>query len=109
VGDDDDVIYITTGGQVVRTPASDISRIGRGTQGVRLITLQSGDAVASAARATPDETGPEGETAEGLASPVAGSEDGAPAGDDSDADADADAGSDADGAGPAGGDPDELP
>jgi DNA gyrase subunit A len=98
VGDDDDVIYITTGGQVVRTPASDISRIGRGTQGVRLITLQSGDAVASAARATPDESGPEGEAAEGIVTPAAGSADGAPAGD----------GADADGGGPAGGDPDDV-
>jgi DNA gyrase subunit A len=58
VGDDDDVIYITTGGQVVRTPASDISKIGRGTQGVRLITLQEGDAVASAARVTSEDDGP---------------------------------------------------
>jgi DNA gyrase subunit A len=53
VGDDEDVIYITAGGQVVRTPASDISKIGRGTQGVRLITLQEGDAVASAAPLAP--------------------------------------------------------
>jgi DNA gyrase subunit A len=55
VGDDEDVIYITAGGQVVRTPASDISKIGRGTQGVRLITLQEGDAVASAAPLAPHE------------------------------------------------------
>ncbi|MHC5211020.1 MAG: DNA gyrase subunit A [Planctomycetota bacterium] len=61
VRDDDDVIYITTGGQVVRTPANDISKIGRGTQGVRLITLQEGDAVASAARVTPGPAGPEAE------------------------------------------------
>ena len=59
VGDDEDVIYITAGGQVVRTPASDISKIGRGTQGVRLITLQEGDAVASAAPLARDESGDE--------------------------------------------------
>ncbi len=55
VGDDHDIMYITTGGQVVRTPASDISRIGRGTQGVRLITLGEDDAVASAACVDKDE------------------------------------------------------
>jgi len=55
IGDADDVIYITTGGQVVRTPASDISKIGRATQGVRLITLGEGDAVASAASVAPEE------------------------------------------------------
>jgi len=55
VGNDDDIMYITTGGQVVRTPASDISRIGRATQGVRLISLGENDAVASAACVARDE------------------------------------------------------
>ena len=51
VGDGDDLMYISTGGRVVRTPASDISMIGRGTQGVRLVSLHKGDSVASVASA----------------------------------------------------------
>jgi len=53
VGAEDDVIYISTGGQVVRTPVSDISLIGRATQGVRLVTLRGDDKVASVARIRP--------------------------------------------------------
>jgi DNA gyrase subunit A len=57
VGDGDDLMYISTGGRVVRTPASDISMIGRGTQGVRLVSLRKGDSVASVATVIKDENG----------------------------------------------------
>jgi DNA gyrase subunit A len=43
VRDGDEVLLITLQGQVVRTAASDISLIGRNTQGVRLIGLREGD------------------------------------------------------------------
>jgi DNA gyrase subunit A len=43
VREGDDVLLITQQGQIVRTPASDISLIGRNTQGVRLISLREGD------------------------------------------------------------------
>ncbi len=62
VAPEDDVIYITTGGQVVRSPAGDISEIGRATQGVRLMTLKKDDRVASVARVLPDD----GDDEEGL-------------------------------------------
>ena len=39
VSEDDDVILITNGGTLVRTPVNEISCIGRNTQGVRLINL----------------------------------------------------------------------
>jgi DNA gyrase subunit A len=55
--DADDVLYISANGNVVRTPAAEISRIGRGTQGVRLVTLAEGDAVASATRVDKEEGG----------------------------------------------------
>jgi DNA gyrase subunit A len=55
VAPEDDVIYITTGGQVVRTPVAGISEIGRATQGVRLVTLKKDDRVASVARILPDD------------------------------------------------------
>jgi DNA gyrase subunit A len=59
IGDEDDIIYISTNGNVVRTPAAEISKIGRGTQGVRLVTLAEGDAVASASRVDKEEGVPE--------------------------------------------------
>lgn len=83
VAGEDDVIYITTGGQVVRTPVAGISEIGRATQGVRLMTLKDGDLVASVARILPedesDEEDPDGAgvvaSAAPEASPVASSDD----------------------------------
>jgi DNA gyrase subunit A len=55
--DEDDILYISANGNVVRTPAAEISKIGRGTQGVRLVTLAEGDAVASATRVDKEEAG----------------------------------------------------
>jgi DNA gyrase subunit A len=46
--EDDDVIYITEGGMVVRNHASEISTIGRNTQGVRLVSLKAGDRLVGA-------------------------------------------------------------
>lgn len=46
--EDDDVIYITEGGMVVRNHASEISTIGRNTQGVRLVSLKDGDGLVGA-------------------------------------------------------------
>lgn len=50
VADTDDVVVITRFGQLVRMPASDISQIGRGTQGVKVVGLNEGDAVVALAR-----------------------------------------------------------
>jgi len=55
VDEEDDVIYVTQRGQVVRTPVRDISSIGRNTQGVRLITVKADDTVASLGRIRPQE------------------------------------------------------
>ena len=55
VRDDQDVMYITTGGQVVRSPVADISCIGRATHGVRLIALKEGDELASVAAVASDD------------------------------------------------------
>jgi DNA gyrase subunit A len=57
VRDDDDVVVITREGLLVRTRASSISQYGRGTQGVRVVGLNQGDAVVAAARV--DAGGPE--------------------------------------------------
>ena len=39
VSDEDEVMLISNGGTLVRTPANDISILGRNTQGVTLIRL----------------------------------------------------------------------
>jgi DNA gyrase subunit A len=50
VRDEDEVMIITARGMMVRTRVSEISVIGRNTQGVRLIRLDEGDTVASLAK-----------------------------------------------------------
>jgi DNA gyrase subunit A len=50
VSDADHVVVITLGGQLVRVSADSISRYGRGTQGVRVVTVNEGDAVTAATR-----------------------------------------------------------
>jgi DNA gyrase subunit A len=43
VSPDDEIMLLSQGGALVRTPVSDISVVGRNTQGVRLIRLDEGD------------------------------------------------------------------
>jgi DNA gyrase subunit A len=43
------VIFVSTGGQVTRSPVKEISVLSRATQGVRLMRLEEGDRVASVA------------------------------------------------------------
>ena len=50
VYEDDEFILITSGGQVIRSKVKDIAVHGRGTQGVRVINLASGDRVVGVAR-----------------------------------------------------------
>jgi DNA gyrase subunit A len=71
---DDDILFITRNGMIVRTQASSCRAIGRATQGVRLVALAGGDLLVDVARvvneekeaARPRETAPEpsGEEAE---------------------------------------------
>ncbi len=49
VKDDDDLMLVTDGGKVIRTPLKGISIIGRNTQGVRLIDLAEGERVVGVA------------------------------------------------------------
>jgi DNA gyrase subunit A len=48
-GDEEDLIVISKRGQVIRTPVDSIAKISRATQGVRIMRLDPGDKVASAA------------------------------------------------------------
>jgi DNA gyrase subunit A len=57
VRDGDSVMFISEGGMMVRTAAAEISRIGRNTQGVRVVNLKDGDRLVGVASiAESDET-----------------------------------------------------
>jgi len=45
--EDDDVMFITQSGMIVRSPVEEMRPMGRGTQGVRLVNLQEGDRLVS--------------------------------------------------------------
>jgi len=47
--DGDDVLFITQGGMIVRSHVSDLSQMGRNTQGVRLVNLRADDRLVAAA------------------------------------------------------------
>jgi len=58
VTDQDELMLISQEGMMVRSPVKDIRSTGRGTQGVRLISMKGKDRVASVARVAPkDEEG----------------------------------------------------
>ena len=50
VSQDDEILLISSAGTLVRTPAAEISVMGRNTQGVRLIRLDKGDKLVGLAR-----------------------------------------------------------
>jgi DNA gyrase subunit A len=81
VTDEHELMVSTRGGTLIRMAMTDISVIGRATQGVRLIRLDEGDAVTAIARVLPDEEAADGED-EGEDSAVVGDGDGGPASDD---------------------------
>ena len=53
VGKEHTVVMISSGGQVIRMPAAQISRIGRATQGVTLMRLKNNELVVSMAAVEP--------------------------------------------------------
>ncbi len=57
----DDVMIISTRGKIIRMNANSISTIGRNTQGVRLVNLDSEETVAAVARVLDDEDGAQGD------------------------------------------------
>lgn len=65
VSDDYDLMIITRNGTTIRTAASAIRLAGRATQGVRIINLRTGDAIASV-MAVPKSEDPEAELTEGV-------------------------------------------
>jgi DNA gyrase subunit A len=55
VCDDDQIMLITNGGTLVRTPVKDVSLVGRNTQGVRLINLSNDERLVGVERVIEDE------------------------------------------------------
>ena len=53
VGEDDEIMLISSNGTLVRTPVDDISIQGRNTQGVRLIRVEEGQRLVGVARIEP--------------------------------------------------------
>jgi DNA gyrase subunit A len=68
----DDVVVITKGGQLVRTPVAEIRECGRGSQGVKVVGLNEGDSVVAAARVEGGEA-EKGEETAPVENPEAGS------------------------------------
>ncbi len=58
VTDADSLVFVSERGMIVRVSASAISRIGRNTQGVRVVNLKDGDKLIATA-VVPEEEGPE--------------------------------------------------
>ena len=50
VSNEDQIIIITDGGKIIRTRVSEIPVLGRNTQGVKVINLESGEKVVGVAR-----------------------------------------------------------
>ena len=73
VVDDDEVMLITDGGKVLRCPVKGISTMGRATQGVRVMKLDSGERLVSMARVAErdeDDVSLEGEEPSGSSTPT---------------------------------------
>ncbi|HVC02985.1 MAG TPA: DNA gyrase subunit A [Steroidobacteraceae bacterium] len=75
VNRDDEIMLMSQGGTLVRTPVADISVVGRNTQGVRLIRLEEGDQLSGLERIeglAGDEDGAGGDPGFAPDSPAAG-------------------------------------
>ncbi|MCY2963012.1 MAG: hypothetical protein NT069_05050 [Planctomycetota bacterium] len=55
VSENDEVLMVTSNGIIQRIRAIDVSRIGRNTQGVRVIRLDGGDKLVGLARVPPED------------------------------------------------------
>lgn len=64
VCESDEIMLITSGGQMIRTRVQDVRKIGRNTQGVRLMNLDKGDRLQAIAPVISDEADPENEKAD---------------------------------------------
>ena len=52
---EDEIMLITRGGQIIRSPVKDVRVAGRNTQGVKLMNLDMGDVITAVARVVPED------------------------------------------------------
>ena len=52
---EDEIMIITRGGMIIRSPVSQVRVAGRNTQGVRLVNLDGADVVTAVARVIPED------------------------------------------------------
>ncbi|MBP1713869.1 MAG: gyrA, partial [Deltaproteobacteria bacterium] len=64
ITEQDDVMLITDKGKIIRLRGSEISVIGRNTQGVKLIELEQGEKVVALARLAEKDEEPNGQSGE---------------------------------------------
>ncbi len=62
---EDEIMIITKGGMIIRSPVSQVRVAGRNTQGVKLVNLDAGDQVMDVARVVPEDDDNGDDTAEG--------------------------------------------
>jgi DNA gyrase subunit A len=104
VRDDDEIMLITDAGTLVRTAVSEVSTVGRNTQGVRLIRLTAGESLVELTAIDEEDAQDEDEVADSAAESVsepgseaeAASTDDADSGNDDGSDSGVDAGDSAD-------------
>jgi DNA gyrase subunit A len=68
---EDEIMLITKGGVIIRSPVAQVRVTGRNAQGVRLVHLDEGDLVTAVARVVPDDER-EGEEPVSAAAPAGG-------------------------------------
>ena len=71
VVDSDEIIIASNQGKVIRTRVSEISEVGRVAQGVRLISLEEGEAVGAVAKIVDEKVEEQAQESEGSAAPAA--------------------------------------
>ena len=78
IDDDDEILMMTARGKIQKIRASDVSVIGRNTQGVRIMNLDEGDTLAAAVRVPKEEDDETAEDASAVDGPPASSEESPP-------------------------------
>jgi DNA gyrase subunit A len=71
---EDEIMLITKGGVIIRSPVSQVRVTGRNAQGVHLVHLDEGDLVTAVARVVPDDDKGEEEVEAGVAGDSGGTD-----------------------------------
>ena len=64
VREDDEIMLINSDGMIIRMSVSEVSKLGRATQGVKLMRVREDENIIAIAKVLRDDEEPEGETSE---------------------------------------------